>query len=201
MATVANVVEDWCSGDSDRTAILATELGVIVRWVNEAQLRFADKTETVRSIWQPSIPSNGQIALPTDFIREVKNLIMWTTNWRLLQIDYPLAQMLLFSAPQYYSIWNGTFYVWSPTAGTPNICYIQKPTAITTTTYATASLQIPTEYQHTLFLYFDSMNARRQKDYAGSGVLLKQFDQECNEIYSQYKGHVDPVPMVNGSFF
>ena len=201
MATIAGSFEDWAAGDQARTGVYASEPGVIVRWANEAQLRFADRSECLQSVWSPTITSSGNIALPADFLREIKNRVKWTQTIYLVQLDYPTANIQTFTSVGYYSIWNGTFYVWQATSGTPTIPYIKKPTAITTSTLSSADWDIPTEYQRVLFNYFDSMMARRAGDIPGSMTLLSAFDNAADQAYATFHLKRGAVPVMRGSFF
>jgi len=203
MGTVATFLEDWSSTESGKESLYASEQGKIIRWLNEAQLRFTDKSECLRSVWQPTITSAGVIALPSNFKREIKDRVKWTANRFLKQIDYPTANIYTtqFSDAYYYSIWGSNFYVWQPQAGTPDIPYITKPTVITASNISSADLEIPTEYHAYLMLYLDSMWARTQKDIAGSIALLKQFDNGADSVYTDIVKDNDPVPMIRGTFF
>jgi len=202
MGTIANLLEDWASSDSDKASLYASEKGVILRWINEAQLRFTDRSECLRGVWEPTITSTGNVALPSDFKREIKDRVKWDTNRFLVQIDYPTANLqTTWSDTTHYSIWGSTFYVWGAAAGTPDIPYIKKPTAITASTIASGNLEIPTEYHGFLMYYLDSMWARRLKDIAGSYALMKQFENACDGAYVDYTRDNDPVPMMRGRFF
>lgn len=202
MGTVANILEDWSSSEDGKISLYASEKGVIVRWFNEAQLQFSDKSECLRDVWQPTITSTGNVALPSNFAREIKDRVKWTATRHLHQIDYPTANLVQsWSDTTHYSIWGDTFYVWGASAGSPSIPFIAKPTAITTATLASADCEIPTEYHTILFLYLDAMYARRMKDIAGSLALMKQFKQLAEDSYMDVVKNVDPVPTMRGRFF
>lgn len=203
MGTVATFLEDWSSTESGKESLYASEQGKIIRWLNEAQLRFSDKSECLRDVWQPTISSTGVVALPSNFKREIKDRVKWTANRYLQQIDYPTANIYStqFSDTYHYSIWGGNFYVWQPAAGTPDVPFIVKPTLITASTISSSDLEIPTEYHAYLMFYLDSMWARTQKDIAGSIALLKQFDSSAEEIYLDFVKDNDPIPTMRGGFF
>ena len=201
MATIANTLRDWASTDDAKVALYSSQPSKLLRWINEAQLRFAKRSEMIRDVWSPTITSTGNIALPDNFLREIKDRVKLDANTYLRQIAFSDARLLQISGTYYYSIWNNTFYVWSAGACTPSVPYITKPAVVLLADIATTDLEIPTEYHHTLFLYLDSMWAREQKDIAGSIALLKQFDNECDDAKVDYVRDNEPVPMTNPSMF
>lgn len=216
MATIKNLLEDWVSFDDERLDVYSHEQGVITRWINQAQLMFADKSECIRGIWTPTLSSSGSVALPSDFLRAVKDRVKWSTNWYLREIDYPSANIMTFGSVAYYSVWGDTFYVWNGGNGTPTIPYIKKPTAITTSTIATADFEIPTEYHQHLFLFLDGMMARRKRyavtDKHGnfmtwrdnvqvSDGFFEQFYIKCANAKADYSKKHDIVPQMEGNFF
>jgi hypothetical protein len=202
MGTIVNILEDWASSHPSKASVYASEPAVIVSWVNAAQLQFCDRSECLRGVWEPTITSTGNIALPSNFLREIKDRVKWDSNTYLRQIDYPTANLVdSWSSTTNYSIWGSTFYVWSPAAGSPVIPYIKKPTAITVSTLASSDFEIPTEYQHTLKLYFNAMMAERKDDIAGSIALMQTFDSYCGKAYMDIVRKVDPVPFMRGGFF
>lgn len=202
MGTVANILEDWAQSSPAKASIYASEQGVVVRWFNEAQLQFCDRSECLRDVWEPTVTSTGNVALPSDFLREIKNRVKWDSNTYLIQIDYPTANLVeTWSTTTNYSIWNGTFYVWGAAAGSPEIPYIQKPTDITVSTLSSATCEIQTEYQYILKIYLNAMIAERGGDVAGSLALLEKFGQECDRVYTRVVQKLDPVPIMHGGYF
>lgn len=202
MGTVANVLQDWASSSPEKTSLYANQKDLLIRWANEAQLRYADKSECLRDIWQPTITSTGNIALPDNFKREIKDRVKWDANTYLVQIDYPRANLVTsWSNTTHYSIWGGTFYVWGAAAGTPVIPYIKKPAALTVAAIASENFEIPTEYHYNLFLFLDAMFARSKNDIAGSMQLMKMFDDKADETYMDVVRDLDPVPKMRGSWF
>ena len=202
MGTIANILEDWASSTPEKASIFASEKGMLVRWLNEAQLQFCDKSECLRDVWQPTITSTGNVALPSNFLREIKDRVKWDDNTYLTQVDYPTAALVdSWGDTTHYSIWGSTFYVWEAASGTPDIPYIKKPTAITVATSTSADCELPTEYHSVLFLYLDSMFARRKDDIAGSIALLKEFQNYANQAYVDTVRKKDPVPKMRGGFF
>lgn len=201
MATVATLLEEWAAGSPEREVLVATEKGVTATWLNRGQERFAANSEMLQDLWQPTITSTGNIALPANFVREIKDMVHWDAQTRLREISYAMAQNIIFSITRWYSIWNGTFYVWMAAAGSPSIAYIKKPTAITTSTLATADLELPSEYHRDLFYYLDSQWLRRNGDLKGSAVAIAQFDQAVAEARRTFRERRMPVPMMRGVFF
>lgn len=202
MGTVANIIQSWASSNPAKASVYASEQGIIANWINEAQLLFADKSECLRDVWQPTITSTGNIALPSNFKREIKDKVKWDSNTYLTQIDYPTANLVSsWGDTTHYSIWNNTFYVWGEAAGTPSIHYIKKPTAITASTISSADLDIPTQYQHILKIYLNAQYLERKDDIAGASALMRQFIQLADDAYMDVIRNIDPVPMMRGSFF
>lgn len=214
MGTAANVLEDWASSEPEKITLYNSQKGIILRWLNEAQLRYAVRSECLRDVWSPTITSTGNIALPSNFIREIKDRVKLSDSVVLTQLSFADARLFTFSGTNYYSIHAGTFYVWVAAACTPTIPYIKKPTAITTSTLATADLEIPTESQGNLFFYLDSMYSRIPKnvltrdgnsvsrnDIAGSIALLKQFDEEADREKFDYLYANEPTPITRSGLF
>jgi len=202
MGTVATVLQSWASSSPAKTSVYAGEPSVVVNWANEAQLLFCDKSECLRDVWEPTITSTGNIALPSNFLREIKDSVKWDSNTFLRQIDYPTANLVdSWSGTTNYSIWGSTFYVWGAAAGSPSIPFIKKPTALTVSTIDSADFDIPTEYQHILKIYFNSMMAERKDDVAGSVALMEEFNRQCEKVYMNIVRKVDPVPFMRGGFF
>lgn len=202
MGTVATVIESWASSSPAKASVYASEPAVIVNWINEAQLLFCDKSECLRDVWSPTVTSTGTVALPSDFKREIKDRVKWDDNTYLRQIDYPTANLISsWGSTTNYSIWGGNFYVWGAAAGSPEIPYITKPTAITVSTLSSADLEIPTEHQYILKIYLNAMMAERANDIAGHVALMKQFIQSAENAYMDVVNDNDPVPTMRGGFF
>lgn len=199
MSAVQSVLEDWVAGESDKYVIYPAKQDIALRWLNEGQLRFCDRSEMLRSVWSPTIDATGIISLPSDFLREIKDLVKWAPNWPLWEMDYPKASLLTFSSPRYYSIWGNKMYIWAPAAGSPTIPYMRKPRVLTSD--KNDDLEIPTEYQNALTYYLESKWLKRNKDVAGSLAMLRTFDQMADEAAARYRARRDPVPMMRGSFF
>ena len=199
MASVQSVLEDWVAGESDKLDIYPSRQNIALRWINEAQLRFCDRSEMLRSVWNPTIDSTGIIALPSDFLREIKDMVKWTANVPLWEVDYPHAQLMNFSSPRFYSIWGNKFYVWAAASGTPSIPYIRKPKLIQN--ISVDDFEIPTEFQNSLTYYLESKWLKKNKDVNGSIAVLNVFDRMADEAAARYRARRDPVPIMRGSFF
>lgn len=199
--SASSLCEDWAAGDGEREKIYATERGVMAQWLSKAQEIFCERSECLRNVWTPTITSTGYVAIPSYFGREIPNMVKWDDHTRLIKIDYAKALNTIFSGVNYYSIWNGSFYVWSATAGTPTIPYVKKPTAITAASLATADMEIPTEYFHDIFYYLDSMFLRRKNDINNSIALYKMFIDAADAAKYDYGSKNDAMPMMRGTFF
>jgi hypothetical protein len=132
MASASTILGDWASLDPERETLYAHTPALLLRWLNEAQLRFCNKSEILQGVWQPTVPDTGIVALPEDFLREYVDRIQWTTNQYLRKGDLPTLKLLNLSSTMYYAIYGENFYVMSPAAGSPTIHYIKKPVLITT---------------------------------------------------------------------
>ena len=153
MGSVNNIIGEWVGGNKENDSFYLSNRSLLLRWLNEGQLRFADKSEVLRGVWSPTISSSGSIALPTDFLREILNRVQRENNGHiyLQKLSYPDALLSLFTGVCAYSIWGDTFYVWAKGAASPIIPYIKKPTVITEDNISSADLEIPTEYHHLLY--------------------------------------------------
>lgn len=201
MGTIANTLQEWASTDDAKVALYASQPTKLLRWVNEAQLRFAKRSEVLRTVWSPTITSTGNIALPDDFIREIKGKVKLEPYIYLMEMSYPDAVLLRLSGQYYYSIWNGSFYVWSAGACTPAVPYIKIPATVAFADIATADFEIPVIYQRTIFTFLDAMWLRENKDVAGSIQLMKLFDAEADEAKVEFIRYNEPPPVTQSSFF
>lgn len=202
MGTFAQVIEDWAEGQPKKAELKVQYPGVVLRWLNEGQLRYCDRSEILNDVWVPT-SFTGSAALPSDFLREVKDRVKWSSTKFLFQVDHPTALIHEedFSGTNFYSIWEGTFYVWAASSGDPEVPYYKKPSVVAIANIATADLEIPTEFQHNLLTYLDSMFQRRENDIVGSTQLLKIFDSQAREDGLLLKQRREPVPVMRSSRF
>jgi hypothetical protein len=206
MATAATILGDWASLDPEKETLYAHTPSLMLRWLNEAQLRFCNKSEILQGVWQPTVPSTGVIALPTDFLREYIDKIQWTTNQYLRKGDYPTLKLLNLSSTMYYAIYDEDFYVLSAAAGSPTIFYIRKPLLLNTTIgspqlWTTAELEIPTEYHSVLLGYLDAIWMRHKLDIKSYRASLDLFDRDAIDCGIQLKRRRDGFPTMRGSYF
>jgi hypothetical protein len=132
MASAATILADWASMDPEKEKLYATTPNLLVRWLNEAQLRFCDKSEILEETWNPTITSSGSIALPANFLREYIYDVWWTSDRPMRKGLYSiLSKSTVTYYNPMYAIYGNTFYVFPVSAGTPTIRYIKKPTLIT----------------------------------------------------------------------
>ena len=205
MATALDVINEWGLGDDEKQETIKTHSGLVLRLLNQSQLRYVEKSQCLRSVWTPTITSTGNIALPTDFLYEIPDRVKRNTNNTtdifLSKIDYAVANARYFSGLYYYSIFNGSFYVWSAQAATPSVPYVRKPTIITALT--TADLEIPTEFHHNLAPYIEAqwLYSKKQISYAEKLAIEKNFDLQANNDGLSFRTRNDKVPSVRGSFF
>lgn len=184
MATVQNVVNDWASDDEAKRLLAKTHGTLLLRWLNEGQLRYAEKSEMLRSTWNPTITSSGNIALPTDFIREFPDQVqatVSTTGTPLYKVDYSLARQASWSVLTAYSIYDGTFYIWAAGAATPSITYVSKPAALTA--LATDSFELGTEFHRAIIDYLEAkwLYRNKQVSYGDYKAMLADFDNQARE--------------------
>jgi len=201
MATAQDIVNEWAAGDEEKQQLVIRS-GLPLRWLNQGQLRYFDKSEVLRGVWTPTITSSGNIALPSDFLREfpnrVKRDVSDSSDLPLGKIDYPDANLMDFSALTHYSIWNGTFYVWSAGACTPSVPYIKKPAVLAS---FASDLSVPTEFQHNLIIYLDAHWVKIQKDIAGHYALMKEFDNQARQDGVMNIIRNNQIPTIRGSWF
>lgn len=199
MATGQDIVQEWAAESDEKLQLLKSRTTLALRWYNQAQLRFCVKAEILRSTWNPAVPSSGSIALPNDFLREFPDRVKRdSTRVPLKKINYQDAVLINFSTLQMYSIYNGTFYVWAPQACNPAVTYIRKPAVVTS---LASDLEIPTEFHHTIVLYFDSMWAREKGDTQSNLAMMKEFDRIAFEEQVKFRQRNDGLLMTRGNYF
>lgn len=201
MASFAAVLQDWAEGEPDKRKLYAQYQGLVLRWMNEAQLRYCDKSEMLQAVWSATVTS-GSASLPADFLREIQDRVKWDTSTYLVKIDYPTANLVsTFTTTQYYSIWNGSLYVWASASGSPTVPYIKKPAVVAIANIGTTSLEIPTEYHHNLLLYLDAWYSRRLGKFAESKQLLTIADNQARQDGIEFHLRRDPPPVMKSSRF
>lgn len=186
MATAADVTNEWAADSEAKQLLIKTRSGLVLRWLNQGQLRFADLSEMLKGEWQPTVTASGNIALPADFLREYPGRVKYdlnsTVNAPLIKIDYQDAINLDFTGDTtHYSIFNVKLYVWAAGALTPSIPYIKKPVALTT--LASDDLGLSTEFHYEIIAYLDAMWAAYNKEisFADKNMMLKDFDSKARE--------------------
>lgn len=201
MASVKNVISDWTADRGERHDLYHTTKGLVLRWLNEAQLRFCDKSEVLRGLWEPTLDASGTETLPPDFLREFVNKVKWSDEEPLIKGDYHALRVENWGTTSYYAIYGGKFYVFAAAAGSPTIPYVRKPEVILGSQIDTAELEIPTEYHHELILFLDAMFARRQGDVAGYMALLKEFDANARQAGVEHLSRTDAIQVTMGGLF
>lgn len=197
MGSFNTILSDWGTDEGPRSVLMNTTPDLVCRWLNQAQLRFCDKSEILQGVWEPVLDSSGSETLPDDFLREVPGRVKWEADHFLTKGDYPTLQGLTLSGVEHYAIWQGSFYVFSASSGTPAIPYIRKAETVKTANRATASLEIPTEYHHDLLLFMDAMYARRQGDDRRYLVFIGEFDARAVSAGVHHTMRRE-VPMMRG---
>lgn len=203
MASAKNILSFW-QGTPEKKSFYAVNEPTVLQWLNDAQLTFADKSECLQGLWQPTITSVGYIALPEDFLREYPNRVKSSTNslgYPLKKIPYQDAQILNLTGTALYSIYNGYFYVWAAGACTPNVPYIKKPAEITKATLATAELELPTQMHDTLFYFLESRYNMFLGNVQNMLELESIFERKAQEYLTTQIQRNDSVPSTRGGFF
>lgn len=204
MATSLDVINEWASDSEAKQTLVKTHSGLILRWLNQAQLRYADKSEMLKSRWTPTITSTGNIALPADFLREIPDRVQPNANATvfapLRKVDYPDAILVTWTGLIAYSVYGGNFYVWAPQACTPAITYNKKPAALTD---LTSDLEIPTEFHHDLILGLDIYWERRAEklDLAEQETMWTIFDNKAKDAGWKEKIRKGAFVRTRGSWF
>ena len=186
MGSVLETINLWASNDT-RLKFLQRNQPMVLKWFNQAQLRFADQAVTLRDIWTPSIPSSGYISLPTNFLREFKDRIKRSSGdyVPLQKMKYEDANLVPFSGLTHYSIYNDTFYVWGAMSCNPIIPYVIKPTVITFANFKTSDLEIDSKYQDNIVFYMDACYIRSQDGVANTmeaKAMMEAFERDCDVI-------------------
>jgi len=201
MAEAKDILYDWIGTDREKNTLMASSPELPIRWLNEANQRYCDLSESIQDIWQPIIDSTGIAPLPDDWLRDIKDRIQWTNNVYLTAIDYPTALSRRFTGTFYYSIWKGQFYVWSPAAGSPIVPYIRRPDQITVSNFATYTLDVLREKQQNMISFLDSKWARYNKDVKGELELRDLFDEQARRDGQNFRDRREPLPQIRGRWF
>lgn len=203
MASAQDIVNEWAADSEEKLRLLKTRSGLGLRWLNQAQLRYVERAECLRDVWNPTITSSGNISLPSDFMYEfsdrVKRDVNSTSDYYLRKVDYPIAFARSWSGLTAYSIYNGSFYIWAAGAATPSIPYVKKPAIITT--LSSASLEIPTEFQHRLVDYMDAMWLRYKGDVVSARGLMEDFFRKSKTDGVTWRLRYDKSPIIRSNFF
>ena len=193
--TAFDVVQEWAGVQGPRHDLYIQHPGLVLRWLNQSQLRFVDKSECLKSTWTPSLDSSGYKSLPDDFLRIAGPLgVQWDTDEFLTKEDYAKLNGLTLTDTEHYAIHDGKFYVFAATSGTPVIVYIKKPEELLLTNYLNSDLDIPEEYHQDLIVYMDAMYARHMGDVAQYLILLDKGDMKAKEAGLQVDYRTGPLP-------
>lgn len=196
MGTTANFIANWTSSHPERVQLHKNQPELLLRWINEAQLRFADKSQILKSVWTPTIDSTGVVELPDDFLREIPDMVKWDENTRLIKGDYSELALGTFSSTLYYAIWGNNFYVFTEASGTPEIPYIIKPDTLTLTAINTSDLDIPSQYHLDLLLFMDAMWLRMTG--GNSYALMEEFERKAERCGVKEGLRRNAFPMMRG---
>lgn len=207
MASALTVLQQWAGGDEDKQRLLKTKMELAVRWLNDGQLRFVNRSMCLRAEWLPTITSSGNIDLPDDFLMEfpdrVKRQAANTADLFLTKYDYQVANNRYWAGLFGYSIFNGKFYVWTPSACTPSVPYCRKPEVILSKDIATAELEIPTEVHTEIIVFLEARHGRYKKELTilQEQQVLDLFDEKARHFGVINKLRVDKSPQTRGGFF
>jgi hypothetical protein len=204
MSTALNIINEWAVDSEEKQKTVKTRSGLVLRWLNQAQLRYVEKAQCLRSVWLPSVPSSGNIVLPADFLYEFPDRIKRNANnitdIFLVKMEYPVADARYHVGLYFYSIYNGTFYVWAKMAATPSVPYVRKPTVLTS---YSSDLEIPTEFQGNLIPYVEAKWLYSKKEITYPQLLQMQsaFDLQANNDGLTFRTRNDKIPSTRGSWF
>lgn len=201
MGTVANLIANWHGSNKDKTLFYSEYPTLVLRWVNGAQDRFANLSESLKDVWTPTIDDEGTADLPDDFLREVPNRVKWSQTVFLQKGDYATLSIANLSTTVAYAIWGNTFYVFAPSAGEPSIPYIKKPEDIALLQINTADLEVTSENQFDLINFLDAMWERQVGNLQASMVMMKDFERGIQEAGERQRSRNDPVPRMVGGMF
>jgi hypothetical protein len=198
MASALSVTMDWISISPEKQNFYRDNKELVLRWINEAQLRFVNKSEILCGVWSPTIDSSGYIDLPSDFLKAFKDRVK-LGEYPLMEMNYHDAIFQDFVGVEAYSVYNGKFYVWGAGACSPTIPYLKKPIVITN--LLTEDLEIPTEYHNNLIDYLDALWSRKKEDYQGHLGLRTNFDNLALQAGVETRGRTNAVPIMRSSRF
>ena len=201
MATVQTTIDNWTSDGGERHTLYGSVPGLVIQWLNAAQLRFTHKSGCLRSTWEPTLDSEGYADLPEDFLKIVKDRVKWSSTQTLIEGNYHDLIQRTMSSTTHYCVHEGKFYVFGPSAGSPVVPYVKKPNTVTIANRTNAFLDIPSEYHEDLVLYLDAMFARRKGDVTGWIALLAAFDDKATKAGMEISRRIDPVPMMKGGLW
>lgn len=201
MGTAHDLIGTWAADSEEKIGLNSRNPELVLRWLNEAQLRFADLSECLRGVWNPDIFDDGIVDLPEDFLREYVNRIRWTSYVILRKGDYATLRATPLTVTNWYAIYGGKFYVFAPSAGTPEIAYVRKPESISLTSLNTSDLEIPTEYQLDLLTFLDAMWEGRKGNAAQRLAFLEMFNQKANAAGIKFSGRDDAPPTMRGGLW
>lgn len=200
MGRALDVLKNWAADNDEAAQVFSRTPSLLIRWLNEAQLRFCDKSEVLSGVWEPDLDSDGIAMLPEDFLREYTNRVKWTNFVPLVKGDYPSLVLSNLSTTRAYAIFDGRFWVFAPSSGTPKIPYIKKPDTLFEKSISGMDLSIPSEMGDTLTLCLDAYWARKKGDTVKYLQLLEIFDRKATESGVKDFLRKNPTPTtINGS--
>ena len=202
MATALTVVNEWASDSEDKQLLVKQQSGLVLRWLNEAQLRFVDRANNLRDVWTPTITSSGNVSLPSDFIREIPDLVKYDLNSTvqppLKKIDYAVATNIQWGGRTHYSIHNGKMYVWSAGALTPSVTYIKKPAALTTLSSDDLTVD-STNFQDIIyFLELKWLYRTKQINLIQYSAMMRDFEDRATQEGVKFIVATDSMTVRNG---
>ena len=196
MASAVSIIMDWISIDTSKQSFYRDNKEFVLRWLNEAQLRFVNKSEILTDVWSPTINSTGSIDLPDNFLKAFKDRVMYA-DYPLKELNYHDAIFQDYVGIQAYSVYNGKLYVWGAGSCVLTVPYLKKPAIITN--LLTEELEIPTEYHNNLIEYLDSLWARKKEDYQGHLGLRTSFDNLALQAGAETRNRINPVPIMRSN--
>lgn len=198
MASALNVIMDFLSISPEKQNFYRDNKELVLRWINEAQLRFVNKSEILCGVWNPTIDNTGSIDLPDNFLKAFKDRVM-LGDYPLKELNYQDAIFQDYTGVEAYSVYNGHFYVWNAGSCSPTIPYLKKPTVITD--LLTEELEIPTEYHNNLLDYLDALWARKKEDFQSHLGLRTSFDNLALQAGVETRNRTNAVPIMQSSRF
>jgi len=162
----------------------------IVRWINQAGIDIARKTECVQDHKQAdSVSGDGSYSLPTDFIRmrrvTFNDKVIPSTTLDIADQDWMSRDIPsgVQGTPQYYYIWNSVLYLYpkpsQSSSGNLDIYYVRTPAAVS----ADEDIpEIPAKYHEFIVRYCLSKAKELNDEYDVARTVKVDYESDILDV-------------------